>query len=151
MVWGKRPSMYNNKIMKKIFFILFSISFPFAVAADDLVYNLAAPLPGGNPAANNFTQYVSYLFPFLLSVAAISALIMFIVGGIQYTLGGASPEQMKGAREKISNAIWGLLLAVFSVLILQTINPELVKLNLEATLQDAGQVGACDPNMGPCP
>lgn len=100
-------------------------------AAFALSYELSAPIPGaGVDTASDFQQYISFLFPFMLSFAALSALIMFVLGGIQYTIGGANPEQMKSGRERISNAIWGLLLAVFSVLILQTINPELLKLNL---------------------
>lgn len=115
----------------------------FAYAAGEVTYTLSSPIPGGGTGqqqisgADSLVQYIKFLFPFMLSIAAISALVMFITGGVQYALGGASPEQMKGARERISNAIWGLLLAVFSVLILQTINPELVKLDLK--LDNAGQ------------
>ena len=136
----------NNKLRIKVFFLSLGLLIPFFTFADPLVYELSAPIPGGNDTANGFTQYISFLFPFLLSIAAISALIMFIIGGIQYTLGGASPEQMKSARERISNAIWGLLLAVFSVLILQTINPELIKLSL--TLEDVGTQSGTSPNNG---
>ncbi len=111
------------------FFSILSILLPNIAFA--LSYELSAPIPGaGVDTASDFQQYISFLFPFMLSFAALSALIMFVLGGIQYTIGGANPEQMKSGRERISNAIWGLLLAVFSVLILQTINPELLKLNL---------------------
>ncbi len=132
--------------MKKYILILSVGLFPYIVSAESLVYKLAAPIPGGGGEVETFTQYVSFLFPFMLSVAAISALVMFILGGIEYTLGGASPERMKSGKERISNAIWGLLLAVFSVLILQTINPNLVIMNL-----DVEPAGVVTNNNSPTP
>jgi hypothetical protein len=147
----------TNMYIRKIFLVIASIILPSIVlaAGDELIYKLAAPIPGGTTGAggeqtvsgaNSFVQYMSFLFPFLLSVAAISALVMFIYGGIQYALGGANPEQLKDAKDRISNAIWGLLLAVFGVLVLQTINPNLIKLDLQ--LDPVGEVNITNTPAG---
>jgi hypothetical protein len=120
-----------NKLSKKII-ICVGLFLPFFLyAADTLEYKLAAPIPGGGDTAKDFTEYIKYLFPFLLSFAAIAALVMFIFGGIQYAASGGSADGVKRGREYMTNAILGLLLAVFSALILQTINPQLILLKLD--------------------
>ena len=118
--------------MKKIVFILL-IAIPTIAIAQDLSYYLSAPIPGidqESPKVNDLADYISYLFPFILSIAAILALTMFVIGGIQYMISSGS-ENTKDAKERISSALLGLGLAVFSVLILQVINPNLVKLKID--------------------
>lgn len=118
--------------MKKIP-IIFLILIPAAVFAQDLSYNLSAPLPGlaGNKLkVTNLADYISYLFPFLLSIAAILAFVMFVIGGIEYMIRSGA-ENTQEAKNRIRDALLGLLLAVGSVLILQTINPNLVTLKLD--------------------
>ena len=121
--------------------IFLSLLPPFAlaeVADTELNYFLVSPIPGGDTSVKDFPQYVEFIIPFLLSFAAIAALVMFVVGGIQYMTGGMSPAILTNAKERISNAIFGLVIIVFSVTILATINPELVTLKL-----DLNKVGEC--------
>ncbi len=109
-----------------------------ARAADSvLTYTLVSPFPGGKDTVQTLSDYAQYFFPFILSFAALAALVMFVIGGVQYMFSGASPEMAKGARERIGNAIWGLGIAVFAVIILGTINPKLV--NLQLDLKHVGQ------------
>ena len=118
--------------MKKILFILL-IVLPVAVFAQDLSYYLSAPIPGINqklPKVTDLADYVSYLFPFILSVAAILALTMFVIAGIEYMI-SSGLEKTNDAKDRITSALLGLGLAVFSVLILQEINPKLVTLTLD--------------------
>lgn len=122
--------------MKKIFILAYIVLLATSslVYAQDTSYHLAAPLPGPKDTLSQetpFTDYVKYLFPFLLSVAAFSALVMFVYGGIEYMASGGNPSRASAGKEKITDAILGLLLAVGSVLILRTINPKLVELNLD--------------------
>ena len=121
--------------------IFLSLLPPFAlaeVADTELNYFLVSPIPGGDTSVKDFPQYVEFIIPFLLSFAAIAALVMFVVGGFQYMTGGMSPAILTNAKERISNAIFGLVIIVFSVTILATINPELVTLKL-----DLSKVGEC--------
>ena len=55
---------------------------------------------------------------------------MFIRGAIQYMASGGNPSRAGEAKNIMTDAIIGLLLAVGSVLILRTINPALVELDL---------------------
>ena len=50
-------------------------------------YKLLAPLPGGDaeiPADGGFSIYAAQVFWFLLSAAVILALVMLVIGGVQY-------------------------------------------------------------------
>jgi len=54
--------------------------------------------------------------------------MMIVIGGVEYIISGAN-ESMRGeAKKRIENAIWGLVMALVSYLVLYTINPSLVDL-----------------------
>ena len=96
-------------------------------------YNLLAPLPGGDPKIDikdGFITYMKQLIPFLLSIAAVLAVVMIVVGGIQYVGSAGNPNMIGDAKDRIQNALLGLLLAAAAYLILNTINPNLVNLQL---------------------
>ena len=115
------------------------ILLPLASAAE-VTYKLAAPLPGGPveiDEGGDFISYMKYLFPFLLSVAAIAALVMFVVGGIQYMASAGNASTVEAAKEKMTQAVVGLILALGAVLILRTINPRLVQ--MEINIKEVGR------------
>jgi hypothetical protein len=71
-------------------------------------------------------QYVSAIMRYSLFVAGLAASVMFMVGGFQVlTAGGASDRVMKG-KERIVNALIGVVLVLLSYTMLRTVNPELV-------------------------
>lgn len=72
----------------------------------------------------NLGDLLANLYYFLLSLVGISALIMFVWGGIEYMLAG--DKDPGKAKERMKNAVYGLVLAFTSWLILYTINPDLV-------------------------
>ena len=85
-------------------------------------------LTGAEIAANgDIGAYLQSLYTFGVSAAAGLAVIMVIWGGIEY-ITSASGEGKGGGKEKITSAILGLLLALGSYIILNTINPELLTL-----------------------
>ncbi len=99
------------------------------VYAEEIPYNLLAPLPGGTNQVSGdqaFSTYARQAFAFALSVAAVLALLMLVVGGIQYLGSAESPSRLSDAKDRIWNALIGLVLAVAAWLILNTINPALV-------------------------
>lgn len=55
---------------------------------------------------------------------------MILWGGIVYLTAGGTPERIKSAKDYISNALVGLVLLFTSYLLLQTLNPDLVKLQM---------------------
>lgn len=93
-------------------------------------YKLLAPLPGSKTAdisteEEGLATYAEALFPFLLSIAAVLAFVMMVIGGMQYMASAGNPQMMGDAKDRMLKAVLGLLLAALSVLILRTINPEL--------------------------
>ena len=120
--------------MKKIFFILLLLIIPcwllaahFALAA----YEIEVSLPGG-PAAGTevtVTEYVRYIYLFGLGLVGIAALGGLVYGGFMYMLSGTITSKDE-AKKWIWGAISGLILALAAYLILNTINPDLVNLQL---------------------
>ncbi|MBI2098961.1 hypothetical protein HYT45_00935 [Candidatus Uhrbacteria bacterium] len=72
-------------------------------------------------------DYLSGLYRYLIGVVGIFAGLMLAVGGAQYLTSGGSPDRVGAAKEKIRNALIGMVIALGSYVILYTINPELVR------------------------
>jgi hypothetical protein len=87
-------------------------------------YTLLAPL-GGFTEVSSLSQYLGTMFSVFLGVVSVLAVIMLVISGLQY-IAFASNESSKGAaKERIRNALFGLLLALATWIILYTINPAL--------------------------
>ena len=70
--------------------------------------------------------YIGGLYKFLVGIAGILAVMVIAYGGIVWLFSGGSSEKISHAKELITGAIVGLLLALGSYLLLYTINPKLV-------------------------
>ena len=95
-------------------------------------YKLLQDLPtnGGLKSEMNLSDYLTWLFHFALAAAAFLAVLKIVIGAMNIIVGGASETAITKGKEMIKMALWGLLLAVSSVLILTAINPDLVKTGL---------------------
>lgn len=110
-----------------------------ALAQEKTGYNLLSPLPniGGQTGTSDFGGYLNQMFRLAIGLAAIFAVFFMVVGGIEYMSTDAWTEKKEGMK-KIKNAFWGLVLVLASWLILNTINPDILKLKLDikpATVQ----------------
>lgn len=95
----------------------------YAQATED--YVLLEPLPGIAPSGGGL-GYLTGVYQIVLTLSVALAVIMIVVAGVQYTTTWASPSNKSAAKERIGAAIGGLVLAMMSVLILGTINPDLI-------------------------
>lgn len=131
----------TKNLTKKIVFatilstILFSVFFvaknvtPRVMADEAFEYTPLSPLPHTTSGeTTNINLYLLGMFELLIGVAGVLAVIMIVIGGIQYMSTDAIYGKLDG-KEKIKQAVGGLLLAVLSYLLLQTINPNLLKIN----------------------
>lgn len=87
------------------------------------------------PAGPGIGNIIGAIYKFGLGLVGIAALIMLVVSGIAYLTAGDNEKWTGQAKTWIGNAIFGLVLALISFLILKTINPTLVqelKIGLEA-------------------
>ncbi|MDD5318396.1 MAG: pilin [Candidatus Pacebacteria bacterium] len=77
----------------------------------------------------DFPTYLNSMYKLGIAAAGVLAVIMIVVGGIQYMTSEAIGSKEEG-KDRIWSAIWGLVLALMSFIILNTINPKLLNLNL---------------------
>jgi len=114
---------------------IFILGAPFSsVRAEEKIYEPLAPFPGVSSSGTTFQEYIPAVFNILIAVAGVLAVIMITIGGIQY-MSTDSVYNKDSGRKTINAAIGGLLLALISWFILNTINPSL--LNTDLTIDDA--------------
>lgn len=108
--------------------------------------------------------YLNVIVTIFIGICAVLAVVMIVIGGMQYMTSELISSKEAG-KEKIRNAIFGLLLALGAWLILNTINPALLQtaplknsLTQQTITEDVsyeikeytGQ-GTCTPaTSGPC-
>jgi hypothetical protein len=68
------------------------------------------------------------VFSIALSLAGVVALGLIIASGYRLMISQGNPEQVKGAREQLTAAIIGLLFIIFSLVILQIIGVNILKI-----------------------
>lgn len=75
-------------------------------------------------------DYINALYKFLLNGSILIAIVMIMIGGLQYVLGAASEAQVNKGKERMTNAVTGLVLLLCVFLILKNVNPQLVSLKM---------------------
>jgi uncharacterized membrane protein len=131
-----------------------------AYAQSETTYEFMQPLGlpgfGGDDgqitiSQSSFAEYVNTLIQVAIGFAILLSVIMVIAGGVEY-MGARSVTNKDDAKDRISKAIGGLVLALSAVVILQTINPNLVELKAleEVSVQgddfQAGVGGTINPD-----
>ncbi len=101
------------------------------------------PIPGvftGEQNADDslLTRYIRAIYIYFVWVVGIVAVVMVMYGGIRWVSAAGNPGQIKEARDIIDNAVIGVLIALVSVVLLNTINPKLTNLALPG-LQSVGK------------
>ena len=105
----------------------------------DTTYTFLQPLPGfektidtqKNDTTNPcpFGNYLNILIKLFFGICGVLAVVMIVMGGIEYMTSELISSKEAG-KETIRNALLGLLLALGAYLILNTINPDLLKVCL---------------------
>lgn len=75
-------------------------------------------------------RYIKAVYVYFIWVVGILAVIMLIWGGIRWVAAAGNPSQITVARDVIQSAIIGLIIALTSVLLLNTISPKLVSIGI---------------------
>lgn len=126
----------KNKLFIIIFsLILFTLSGAIAFATDVAPltnkintdsYNLLAPIGTITTfTPTNLGDYFSMMLKLAIGLCAVLAVVMIVVGGIQW-MGDESIFGKTEAKSRILSAILGLLIALGSYVLLNTINPDLL-------------------------
>ena len=84
---------------------------------------------GGTDGSNGFGIYFNAIVKVFMGIAAVLAMIMIIAGGIEYMTSGSASGSEEG-KKRILGAIMGLLIALGSYALLNTINSQLLDVSL---------------------
>ncbi|MDO8575161.1 MAG: pilin [bacterium] len=155
--------------MKKHLKILFLLIIPLAViffigntepvsalliTDNKLEYKMLEPLPcldgrdcnlglaTSTIQSKDLATYINGLFKLAIGIATLLAMVMITWGGFEYATSDAISGKSEG-KEKIQNALIGLILVLLSYIILYTIDPRLVTFNTaldKVTIQDVDQM-----------
>jgi cell wall-associated NlpC family hydrolase len=79
-------------------------------------------------SAGALGNYLNIILKLAIGIAAVLAMVMIVMGGIQYMTSDFISSKEEG-KKRILNAIFGLLIALGAWLILYTINPDLLNTN----------------------
>ncbi len=129
-----RKKIFNFIVLIFIFFnLVISSNLVFATSTEQWLLTgggkcLEIPLPFIDQCPSTPADYLSGLYKLALAIAVIAAVAMITIAGIQYATSGDNASKQKEARNQITDAIIGLIILLASVLILRTINPDLVNL-----------------------
>lgn len=114
-------------------------------------YTLLQPLP--NPAGStpnptypvtgDLSGYLNLAITIFIGISAVLAVIMIIIGGLEYMTSELISSKEHG-KERITNAIFGLLLALGAWTILNTINPNLLNTDL-STMSSTSSTSTTNP------
>ena len=105
----------------------------------DTTYTPLAPLPGFPeefdtlPSKTNqcpFGNYLNIMIKLVIGIAAVLAMVMIVMGGIEYMTSDLISSKEAG-KDTIKNALLGLFIALGAYLILNTINPKLLSACLD--------------------
>lgn len=124
---------------KNIFIVLVLIAVP--MISFGASYQLLEPLGSGQQSITDPIEYIRQIYWYILGLTIALSVLMMVVGGVEYTLIWASESKKSEAKKRITDAIIGLIIGLGSYLILYTINPQLVSLELE-------EAGICNSNSG---
>lgn len=144
--------MKKNLSKKHILFPIIALLFLFALKASaDFGFEPLATVPTIPTGSDiNLGIYMKGLFITIVGLAIVFAVVMVVMGGVQYVIGGLTSEKAAG-KKKIQSAVLGLLLILSSWVILNTINPGLLSagLNIEQIAIDENDQDDSPPTDDP--
>ncbi len=74
-------------------------------------------------------DYIIGVYRYSVFIGSILSVVMIMIGGIQWLTAGGDASRVTNAKNRINNAVVGLVLILGSFLVLNTINPRLTMLN----------------------
>ncbi len=82
----------------------------------------------GNIDVSSFKGFIETMFGFILTLAGFGAIIIIIYSGYLLMISRGDKEKLAGARETITAAIVGLLFIILSIVILEIVGVDILKI-----------------------
>ena len=134
---------YYSTLLIVVFLSFLSIGFCFA-------RELEVKLPGLGEEPD-LPEYISIIFKLVMGIAGTIAVLALVIGAVQYMASAGNPETISNAKKRIFGAIFGIILLLSSYLILRTINPQLIELELTPLSELPGLYLITEGEKNPCP
>lgn len=77
-------------------------------------------------------EFIKYIYIFAIGIVGIIGLVAIIMAAFGYVTSAGNPQQASNAKDKIISALLGMVLLLGSVVFLRMINPDFLRLKLEA-------------------
>lgn len=122
----------SNRVKKMMLmlFVFLSLGLAPHVFAQGFVPLAAIPgLTDIQPDAGGLASFFNNLYKYLIGLAAVLAIIEIIWGGLEISTKDSVSKQSDG-KERITQAIFGLVLVLSPVLVFSIINPSILNLSL---------------------
>lgn len=101
--------------------------------------------------SSGISGLVKQIYLIALGLVGALALGMIVFGGVQYAASAGNPSRQTDARDRITQAIWGVVLLLCAYLIFNTINPDLLKLKEPNLSNPANSNNGNDYSWAPGP
>ena len=85
---------------------------------------------GDYTASGDIGEYVNNLITWMMTAGLVIAIVLVMIGGLQYTLGAGSEGQIKAGKDRITHAVTGMILLLCSYVILNSVNPYLLRMSV---------------------
>lgn len=80
-------------------------------------------------SVNFLAEYINAVYGWLLGAAALVAVVMMMIGGLQYVMARGKSKYIEAAKTRITNAITGMVLLLATYSIMNLVDPRLTSLN----------------------
>lgn len=84
---------------------------------------------GSASSVKGMANYIVIMYEFIISIIGVLSAIMIMYAGIMWAAANGNSEKIGNAKQRLVNAIVGLVIALASFLILYTINPNLINIS----------------------
>lgn len=136
------PAFSRNKLAI-LLIVVFTVTcgaasvIPFASAQEEgpptrpVTFDPQVTIPGftgGVVTGTTFGEYVRAFYIFFIGVIGILATVMVMYGGYRWITAAGNASRIQTAKTMVTNAIVGVVLALTSYILLQLINPTLVRI-----------------------
>jgi type IV secretory pathway VirB2 component (pilin) len=110
-------------------FVISLLILPIYSFADIASFKPLVGIPGLENPASDLAKYINILYLLSISLAAMIAVIKIIIAGVRYMFSDLV-DSKKTAKKDIVSALFGLIIVMSAVLILEYINPNLIDIKL---------------------
>lgn len=125
----------KNKLSKGIFVLIiicFFLGTSISLAANytPLIEQVNVGEVSLNAGSDSLGSYLNKIFQFGIIIIGVLAVLSIALAGLQY-MTSETPFKLGNAKDRMRNAIAGIILALSAYIILNTINPDLVNIKID--------------------